>query len=48
MLKPRAPAWVRGGHPHIVEAHAQDEATHAYSIDKLHPSWPSDSNSAAS
>ncbi|WP_188237026.1 MFS transporter [Sphingopyxis sp. LK2115] len=27
-------------HPHVVESHAKGEATHAYVIDELHPSWP--------
>ena len=28
------------GHPHLVEAHGQGEATHAYVIDDLHSNWP--------
>lgn len=27
-------------HPHVVESHAKGEATHAFVIDELHPSWP--------
>jgi MFS family permease len=27
-------------HPHMVDSHSNGEATHAYVIDELHPSWP--------